>query len=305
MKKKIVLPGGSGFLGKSLADYLQTIGYEIVVLTRGNSGMKDGVSYIHWDGETLGNWQQEIDGCYAVINFTGKSVNCIYTKKNQEEIIQSRLSSVKVLQEAILASENPPEVFVQAGSLAIYGDTTSLCNEDTQHGTGFSVEVCQQWEKVFFETELPNTRTALLRIGFALGKNGGALEPLVKLASFYLGGTIGSGKQYISWIHIDDLNNMFRVAIEDSTTSGIYNATGPNPVTNKVFMKAVRQSLGKGWSPPAPAPFVKLGAYLIMRADPGLALTGRNCVPERFLNSNFTFQYTDLDLALQDIIHSS
>jgi uncharacterized protein len=305
MKKKIVLPGGSGFLGKSLAEYLQALDYEIVVLTRGHSGMKNNVKYVQWDGETLGDWIHEIDGCYAVINFTGKSVNCIYTKKNREEIIQSRLRSVNVLQEAIATSNNPPSVFVQAGSLAIYGDTTSLCDEEAPHGTGFSVEVCQQWEEAFFQNELPHTRKVLLRIGFALGKNGGALEPLVKLASFYLGGTIGSGKQYISWIHIDDLNNMFRVAVEDPTISGIYNATGPNPVTNKVFMQAVRNSLGKGWSPPAPAPFVKLGAYIIMRADPGLALSGRNCIPDRFTKSNFEFQYTNLDVALHDIIHSS
>ncbi|GGE57331.1 TIGR01777 family oxidoreductase [Priestia taiwanensis] len=303
--KKIVLPGGSGFLGRSLAEYLQAFGYEIVILTRGSSTVKGKIKYVHWDGETLGDWKAEIDGCDAVVNFTGKSVNCIYTQKNREEIVESRLRSVSVLQEAILQSENPPPVFVQAGSLAIYGDTTSLCDEEAPHGTGFSVEVCQQWEKVFFEKELPNTRKSLLRIGFALGKNGGALEPLVKLASLYLGGTIGSGKQYISWIHIDDLNNMFRTAIEDDTISGVYNATGPTPVTNKVFMKAVRTSLGKGWSPPAPTPFVKLGAYLIMRADPGLALTGRNCIPDRFVKSNFTFEYTDLDAALRDIIHSS
>ncbi|MDN4074007.1 DUF1731 domain-containing protein [Fictibacillus terranigra] len=149
---------------------------------------------------------------------------------------------------------------------------------------------------------MDGTRQVLLRIGFALGKNGGALEPLQKLVSLNLGGTVGSGKQYISWLHVDDLNAMFLEAMESDRYSGIYNATGPHPVTNKAFMKTLRKAMGKGWAPPAPSPFVWLGAYTVMRTEPSLALTGRNCVPRRLQENGFQFTYTDLEEALRDLV---
>ncbi|MCM3004952.1 TIGR01777 family oxidoreductase [Priestia koreensis] len=301
--RKVVLPGGSGFLGEALADYLIARGYEVVILTRSSSRGESPRRYVQWDGKTRGDWVREISGSTAVVNFTGKSVNCIYTPKNKQEILQSRLDSVGVLHDVIKSSDDPPNAFIQAGSLAIFGDTTDVCDETAPHGTGFSVDVCQRWEEAFFSQEHIGTRRVLLRIGFALGKNGGALEPLRKLANRRLGGTVGSGKQYISWIHLDDLNEMFLTVIEQEEFEGIFNATGPSPVTNKEFMKTLRFVLNKGWSPKAPTPLVKLGAYVIMRAAPELALTGRRCVPDRFLRRGFTFRYMNLEQALQEIIN--
>jgi uncharacterized protein len=181
VKKKIILAGGSGFLGQSLAALLTQKGYDVVILTRGASTERNHVRYVHWDGATIDTWTDEIDGSHAVINLTGKSVNCIYTKKNRDEIIRSRLDSVNVLADTILTCKHPPKVFVQAGSLAIFGDTRNLCDEDAPHGTGFSADVCKQWETAFFSRELPSTRQVLLRIGFVLGRDGGALEPMIKL----------------------------------------------------------------------------------------------------------------------------
>jgi len=301
MTKKIVLAGGSGFLGNALAKFLIERKYEVVVLSRQSAAPKDGVRCIAWDGKNQGDWSKEIDGCYAVVNFTGKSVNCLYTEENKREIVDSRINSVRAVADAVLHSVNPPAVVVQSGSLAIFGDTREVCDERAPYGSGFSVEVCKKWEEEFFNTKFPKTRQVMLRIGFALGRNGGALDPLKKLTRFFLGGTIGSGKQFISWLHIDDLNEMFLMSIENENNSGIYNATGPHPVTNKDFMQALRRIMGKPWSPPAPIPLVKLGAYLIMRADPSLALTGRNCVPKRFLEAGFKFKFTDLDEALRNL----
>ncbi len=304
MSKRVILAGGSGFLGESLTNFLLGRGYEVTVLSRGKEGFKDGAEFIRWDGKNMdARWVDRIDGSCAVVNFTGKSVNCIYTEKNKREIIESRLDSVRVLKEAVLNAEQPPPVFVQAGSLAIFGDTEEVCDEESPLADGFSPEVCKLWEGEFFSGDrLPHTRQVLLRIGFALGRGGGALEPLVKLARMGLGGTIGSGRQYISWLHIDDLNSMFLNAIEDPEYSGVYNATGPHPVRNKEFMQTLRKVLNKGWSPPAPSPFVKAGAYLFMRAEPELALTGRNCVPKRLQDNGFAFQYTDLEKALRDLV---
>lgn len=302
MTKKIILAGGSGFLGTSLAEYLTNKGYQVVILSRTATNFDQPIKYVQWDGVHLDDWSEEIDGSYAIVNFTGKSVNCIYTKKNREEIISSRLNSVKVIDEAIRKCEQPPEVIVQAGSLAIFGDTREVCDENSPFGSGFSVDVCQQWEEEFFRRTFATTRQVLLRIGFALGKNGGALEPLKKLAKLNLGGTVGSGKQYISWLHIDDLNEMFLSAIENNNYQGIYNATSPTAITNKEFMKTLRDVMGKGWTPPAPTPFVWLGAYAFMQTEPTLALTGRNCIPKKLQDSGFTFKYTDLETALKNLI---
>jgi uncharacterized protein (TIGR01777 family) len=303
MKKKIILAGGSGFLGESFADFLINKGYQVIILSRGkkeNSGLK---TYMQWDGKSLGEWENKVNGSDAIVNFTGKSVNCIYTEKNKKEIISSRLDSVNIIDEVVKKATNPPKVIVQAGSLAIYGNTTNLCDENSPHGNGFSVNVCEQWEEAFFKEELEKTRKTMFRIGFVLGENGGALEPLMKLTNYYLGGTIGNGKQYISWLHIEDLNQMMLEAIENEHYKGVYNATGDHPVTNKEFMKTLREVMNKPWTPPAPSLLVKIGAYVVMKADPGLALTGRKCVSKRLKTEGFTFKYNDLKETLYSIIH--
>ena len=302
MKKKVVLAGGSGFLGKALADYFHKQLYEVIILSRKPTRIYEGISYVQWDGQAIGEWVSELEGADAVFNFTGKSVNCIYTSANREEIMRSRLDSVAVLSQAIRSCMNPPPVFVQAGSLAIFGDTTDVCDETSSHGKGFSVEVCQQWEQSFFTERFPQTRQVMLRIGFVLGANGGALKPLMKLAKSGLGGTVGKGNQYISWIHLEDMNRLFQTVMEDDTYSGVYNATGPSPVTNRVFMKTLRDAAGKGWAIPTPSLFVRIGAYLVMRTEPSLALTGRNCIPARLEKQGFSFTYIDLDETLRQLV---
>lgn len=299
--KTVILPGGTGFLGQHLAYFLKNRGYNIVILSRGDDKVENGIEYIHWDGKILGRWTKYLDGSLAIINFTGRSVNTIYTEERKKEIIESRVDSVRVLIEAILQSQNPPTVFIQAASLAIYGNTTALCDENAPLGQGFSADVCKRWEHEFFKTDLPKTRKVLYRIGFALGKDGGALDPLRKLTKYYMGGTIGSGNQYISWIHIDDLNRMLLFALQREDLEGIYNATGVNPATNKEFMSTLREVLGMPWSPPVPSFLVKIGAYLIMQSDPSLALAGRRCVPKRLLEEGFNFNYTNLQAALAQL----
>ncbi|WP_061249497.1 TIGR01777 family oxidoreductase [Leptospira alstonii] len=298
MEKKIILAGGSGFLGKSAALFFKNLGYNVIVLSRSNSHESEGLKYIQWDACNIGEWINELENSVAIVNFTGKSVNCIYTEKNKKEIIDSRVNSVRVLDQAILKLKHPPEVLIQSASLAIFGNNRNECFEESPLGEGFSVEVCKIWEAEFNKIQLPKTRKVILRIGFVLGKDGGALEPLTQLAKWFLGGTVGNGKQFISWIHIDDMNEMFNFCIQN-TVSGVFNATGPGPVENRTFMKFLRQAVGRPWSPPVPTLFVKLGAFFIMRADSSLALTGRNCIPKRFLELGFKFKHTDLEKTLR------
>jgi len=298
MSKRVILAGGSGFLGQSLSAHLAALGYESIVLTRSS---RQHSGHVHWDGRSLGDWAEHLDGAAAIINLTGRSVDCRYTPANRREIIESRVNSVRALGDAMRQLSSPPPTWIQAASLAIYGDAgESICHDDAPPGAGFSVDVCQRWETELTTQDLPSTRIAILRIGFALAANGGALGRLAALTRLGLGGTVGHGRQYISWLHIDDLNRIFQCCIENQSAAGVYNATGPNPVTNAVFMAALRRALHRPWSPPAPSFAVRIGAYL-MGTDASLALTGRRCLPTRLLDQGFSFQYTDLDECLQDV----
>jgi len=209
---------------------------------------------------------------------------------------------VEALGKVLNKCTTPPLVCVQAASLAIYGNPgATLCDETAPPGSGFSVEVCRRWEEAFNNLEVPSTRKVLLRIGFVLGADGGALEPLARLARFGLGGPAGSGHQYISWLHVADLNRMFLWAIDSEDPVGTYNATGPAPVTNAEFMATLRTAVGRPWSPPVPAWLVRVGAWA-MRTEPELVLTGRRCTPRRAISQGFKFTYPALDAALGDIL---
>jgi hypothetical protein len=215
--------------------------------------------------------------------------------------MESRVHSVRVLGEAVSRCHQPPEVWVQASSLAIYGNPGDRwCDEDAPHAEGFSEEVCERWEDEFEKVRAPGMRKIALRIGIVLDKNQGALPILARLTRFFLGGRVGSGRQYVSWIHIADLIRMFLEAIECRELSGVFNVTGPNPVTNAEFMRELRRGLRRPWSPPVPAWATHIGAFL-MRTEPSLALTGRRCRPKRFLESGFHFEFPELRGALADL----
>ena len=300
-KPRVVLAGGSGFLGRSLARTLLREGYAVAVLTRSADQPSEPIHFAQWDGKTPGNWAPLLDGAHAVVNLTGKSVNCRYTPAARAEILDSRVDSVRVLGEAIAHCSQPPRVFVQCGSLAIYGNPGDrICVEDSSHGTGFSADICEQWEAALNHLALPRTRKVILRIGFALQRGEGALRMLEGLTRLFLGGTIGNGQQYISWVHIADLNRMFMDALRRDDLSGPFNATGPAPVTNEQFMRELRNALHRPWSPPVPPWLVRLGARAL-GTEGDLALHGFRCLPERFQKAGFAFDFSSLRSALADL----
>jgi uncharacterized protein (TIGR01777 family) len=299
---RVVIAGGTGFLGRAVAADLITEGYQVLILTRSPRDREGAIREVKWDGRSVEDWGALVDGARAVINLTGKSVNCRYTPANRREIIESRVDSVVALGEAIRAANQKPSVWIQSGSLAIYGDAGDrVCDEAAPIARGFSAETCVAWEKAFANAEAGHTRKVLFRIGFVIGRGGGALGTLAVLARRFLGGTVGTGRQFISWLHIADMNRMFRYAIEREGVSGTFNATGPNPVTNREFMRELRKALHRPWSPPAPALMVRFGARL-MATEPELALTGRRCVPARLIEMGFEFQHPNLSEALADIL---
>jgi uncharacterized protein (TIGR01777 family) len=231
-------------------------------------------------------------------------VACLYTPENRREILASRVDSVRAIAQACDQCHEPPPVLVQASSLAIYGDAGDrICDESSPHGTGLGVEICEAWEGAFFKGDAAGgARKVALRIGFVLGRDGGALVQLAKLARWYLGGSAGSGRQYLSWLHLDDFCAMVRWAMENPEAQGAFNATGSSPVTNAEFMRALRAALGRPWSPPTPVWAVKLGARFVMGVDPSLALGGRRCVPRRLLDEGFVLHHTDLGETLRGLL---
>jgi len=298
--KRIVLAGGSGFIGRALAKALLVRGYQVVVLTR-TPRPDSGFQEVEWDGAHVGEWIQYLNGAEAVVNLAGRNVNCPHTRENISEIMESRLSSVRAITQSLRHIKVPPRVWVQAGAVGYYGDTKDrLCDESSPAGTDALAGVCKLWEEAFNTAEAPKTRRVLLRIGFVLGRDGGALPVLSKLTRQYLGGSVGGGKQYISWIHIDDLTQMFIESIERDDLSGTYNAVGLNPEMNRYFMRELRHVLHRPWIPPAPAFAVRLAARW-MKTEPSLALASQCCAPIRFIEAGFEYKYSKLRPALENL----
>jgi uncharacterized protein len=298
---RIVLAGGSGFVGRALSTALVSKSYEVVVLGRAASHQAGPIQHIQWDGKTVGDWAKALNGARAIVNLTGKNVNCRHTPRNRREIIESRVTSVRALGEAIARCARPPEAFVQVSAIGIYGRAGDRwCDENAPDGNGFLADVSRAWEKAFAGVHVPTMRKCLLRLGPVLGPNDGLLEPLARLTRWFLGGHVGSGRQFFSWIHIVDLTRMFTSAIEREDVSGIFNAVAPNPVTNANFMRELRRALHRPWSPPVPAAAAKIGAWL-MGTDASLALTGQRCTPKHFLERGFEFEFPELRDALQDL----
>jgi hypothetical protein len=292
--KRVILAGGSGFVGTALAPALRLKGFEPIVLGRDSTDLR-------WDGKTLGAWATALEGAEAVVNLTGKNINCRHTAENRREIIRSRVDSVRVLGDAIARCVTPPRIFVQASGVGYYGDTGDrLADESSLPGNDFPAEVCRQWEGAFDALELPSTRKVILRLAVVLGRDGGALPMLEKLTRWFLGGAVGNGRQFISWIHAADVVRMFVSAIEQAQLTGAFNATSPAPVTNSDFMRELRRALRRPWSPPAPAPLARAAAW-VMGSNGDLALLSNRCVPRRFLEHGFDFEFPTLPAALADL----
>lgn len=259
---------------------------------------------VAWDGRTLDRWAGELDGAEAVVNLVGRSIACLHTPENRREILASRVESVRVIEAAVARSRPAPSVLVQASAIGIYGDSGDrICDEATPPAADFTAEVVAAWEAAFFAgAEAEGPRRVALRSGFILGRDGGGLPRLARLARMFLGGAAGSGRQYISWLHIEDFCAICRWAISRKETRGVYNAIAPRPSTNAELMRVLRKTLSRPWSPPAPAWVVKLMARFVMRVEPSLVLAGCRCIPGRLLGEGFDFRHPDLAPALRDLL---
>ena len=303
----VVIAGGSGFLGVSLAKHLAKFGSSVVILSRHAPKPAGAWRFVSWDARTLGDWRRELDGASGLVNLVGRSVDCIKTPDHQDEILRSRVEATRVLGMAIRSIDSPPPVWVQMSTAHIYGDPpVVICDEDSPYGSGFAPFVARAWEDEFLRSALPSQRQVILRTSFVVGRDcgagGGALARLRKLVKLGLGGTVGSGTHGISWIHETDMNRLFERALNDPTMQGVYIASSPNPVSQCVFMRELRRAAGAPFGLPASSWIVRIGVPLFWRTDPELALFGRYVVPKRLLEERFEFRFPEITSALKDLI---
>lgn len=296
MTRKVVLAGGTGFIGQYLEKKLVALGIEVYIISRQSP-------HIAWDDHQ--GIVQALDGAEMVINLAGKSVNCRYNEQNKREIMNSRIETTQILGNAILACEHPPALWINSSTATIYrhAEDRPMTETKGEIGSGFSVDVAKAWEDAFFSFSLPHTRQAALRIAIVLGPGGGVMTPFKNLVRFGLGGHQGSGKQMFSWIHVEDLFQIILFIQEWESLEGVFNCTSPNPVTNRELMATMRKVMHRKGGLPASTWMLNLGAKVI-RTEPELVLKSRWVIPNRLIKEGFMFKYGRLEQALQHILHT-
>ena len=302
--ENVLIFGGTGFIGLSLAAHLKQKGMHPIVIGRNQPKNKIDFQYEHWDALSVGLWKTLLENSKAIVNLAGKSVDCIKTPDNCDVILRSRIDATKTIGNALKEVANPPSVWIQMSTAHIYGDPPrQICTEDSAFGYGLAPFVAKAWEDTFNQSKPKNIRGVILRTSFVIGKNGGALSSLKRIVKLGLGGTVGSGKQGMSWIHEYDMNEIINQSIINKKYNGAYIASAPNPVSNKLFMQSLRNKLGVMIGLSAPEFITRIGAHYIFRTDPALALYGRYVMPEKLEQIGFKFKYPKLDEALSNLIN--
>jgi uncharacterized protein (TIGR01777 family) len=290
--KKVVIAGGTGFIGSYLAKRFTEKGYTVQIISRSKK-------HLNWD-ETE-KVIEAISGAELLLNFTGKSVDCRYNYKNKWKILTSRTESTLHLHKLVAASPIPPRMWFNSSTATIYrhSEDRPMTEKEGEIGAGFSVHVAESWENAFFSKELADTKQIALRIAIVLGK-GGALVPLKALTKLGFGGKQGVGNQMVSWIHIEDLfeSICFLQNLEDPAK--IYNCSAPNPLKNYLFMRELRSSMHVPIGIPLPKKLLEFGAFFI-RTEPEMILKSRWVLPERLLNAGFQFKFKEITEALTDL----
>jgi uncharacterized protein len=300
---RVLIAGGTGSLGRRLADDLAARGHTITILTR---AMRPDVRHrqVEWDGRTVGAWSVELADA-AVINLAGELVDRRPTATNIELLRRSRVDPTRALVAAASSLDSRPKLWLQMSTLAIYGDAgQDLIDErhPVADGPVQMAGVARPWEQAV--AGAPAERLVVMRTGIVLDRGTPAFDRLLTITRLGLGGRIGTGSQWVSWIHIEDFVNAVHFLGEDSEIDGVVHVTSPNPLQNRDMMATLRSALHRPWSPPTPRLLVRLGA-MVMRTDPALALTGRRCVPRRLLDHGFDFKHPDFESALHDLLEAA
>ena len=313
---RIVLPGGSGQVGRMLARFFAECGHHVTVLTRGPYTAP--WQTVHWDGASRGPWIETLKGADVCINLAGRSVNCRYNEANRKQIYESRIGTTRLLNAVIAELEEPPHVWLNASTATIYRHALDreMDEETGELGGGeritrrrrapetwnFSVGVARDWEAAFFETPTPRTRKVAMRSAIVLSPApGNAFAILSHLVRLGLGGWQGSGRQYVSWIHEADFARAVAFLIAREDLDGPVNIAAPNPLTNREFMEALREAWDMPNGLPAPWPIPQIAAFLL-RTETELVLKSRCVAPGRLLDAGFEFQFPRWPEAAEDLV---
>jgi uncharacterized protein len=309
---RIVIPGGSGQLGRFLAQFFQERGHHVAVLTRGPFAAP--WQTVHWDGETIGPWTEHLEGADVCINLAGRSVNCRYHETNRRAIYDSRIRTTNLLGRVMANLADPPKVWLNASTGTIYRHALDRPMDEATGELGgnepgapkkwnFSIRVAKDWEAAFFAVPTPRTRKVAMRMAVVLSAQHG--NPFViysNLVRLGLGGTQGNGRQFISWIHDDDFARAVEFLILRDDLSGIINIAAPNPLPNREFMAALREAWDIPNGLPAPAPLLEIAAFF-HRTETELLLKSRRVLPARLLDAGFAFEFPEWLGAAEDLVN--
>jgi uncharacterized protein len=322
--QRIVIPGGSGQVGQMLARHFQELGHHVTVLTRGPYTAP--WQTVHWDAEHIGPWTETLEGADVCINLAGRSINCRYNSENRRAIYDSRIHSTRLLNQVIAGLADPPRVWLNASAATLYKraldpDGIDLPLDETADigggyatstsvsgqarwakGPDFAKRVVRDWEAAFFQPATPRTRKVALRSAVTFSPtHGNVFAVLSNLVRWGLGGTQGSGRQFMTWIHEVDYARAVEFLIGHEELDGPINIAAPNPLPNRAFMEALRDAWGMPNGLPAPAPLIHVGA-LVLRTEPELVLGSCRAVPGRLLEAGFQFEFPDWPAAADDLV---
>ena len=310
---KIVIPGGTGQLGKILVRAFQARGDQVVVFSRAGANASNVSNAIEWDSRTLGAWASEIDGSDVVINLAGRSVNCRYSEENLRLMMDSRVESTRVTGLAIEQAKRPPRLWLQMSTATIYAHRFDAPNDEASGVIGGnepgvpalwrrSIEIAKSWERAQGEASTPLTRKVLLRSAMVTSPDqGGVFDVLLGLTRRGLGGAIAGGRQYVSWVHDRDFVRAIEFLIDREQFEGPVNVAAPQPLPQREFMAAICQAWGASVALPATAWMVGIGAFF-MRTETELILKSRRVIPGRLLDAGFRFEFPEWPAAAQDLV---
>jgi hypothetical protein len=300
---KIFMTGGTGFVGRTLSRRLTDIGHTITILTRSKSKVTDTelVRFVEGDPKTPGDWQRAVPGHDAVVNLAGTSVFAKWTPEYKQSLRDSRILTTRHIVEA-LPEDASAVTLISTSGLGYFGFTgAEKLAEDAPPGDDFLARLAQDWEAEAKKAETKGARVVMARFGVVFGRGGGALEQMTLPFKFFMGGPVGSGRQWVSWIHMEDLCNAIVFCLDNTEIHGPVNFSAPEPVTNKELSQTIGKVLSRPSFIPAPAFMIKL----VLGEFGSVILEGQRAIPKALLDHGFEFTYPDVESALRDILTDS
>ncbi|RZT16349.1 MULTISPECIES: TIGR01777 family oxidoreductase [Fictibacillus] len=299
--KNILISGGTGFVGKHITDLLTKDHYKIFILTRNtnNKPSQENVSYVEWL-TPQSTPEKNLPRIDAIINLAGESINGRWTDNKKQKILNSRLKATESLLDLAKKMPEPPSVWINASAIGYYGTSKKevFTEQTTRHGTDFLAEVVKAWETKASEAKNLGCRTVFTRFGLILGRDGGVLPQLTLPYRFFAGGTVGSGEQWVSWVHVEDVARLIKEVLQNGKYEGPVNATAPGPVTMKEFGQVTGDVMHRPHWLPAPSFAFKL----LFGEMSMLILKGQQVLPEKAMNLDFSFKFPHLKGALHDLL---